>query len=104
MFALYLNPVTANAECYIPVAMADTFERLEQLLSDESCEPYSDGRYYRSFKEGMLHNFNPPQLNGQNCFGANEGIVEVISDEDLKRYHEEELAEWYSHFAYTERV
>jgi len=103
MFALYLNPVTANAESYIPVAMADSFERLERLLEEELCEGYSDGRYYRNFKEGILHNFNPPSMNGLNCFGVNEGIVEVVSDEDLKRWHQEELNNWYFHFASSTR-
>lgn len=99
MFALYMNPVTANAEHYLPVAIADTAERLEQLLSDEKCDGYSDGQYYRQFRDGPLHNFNPPTMNGYNCFGVNEGIVEVVSLEDLRRQHEEELQMWVSHFS-----
>lgn len=104
MYALYMNPVTANAEHYLPVAISDTAERLEQMLSEEECEGYNDGHYYRQYREGPLHNFNPPTMNGQNCFGVNEGIVEVIGEDDLRRQHEEELQMWAAHFSTAVRV
>jgi hypothetical protein len=101
MFALYLNPVTANAERYIPVATADSYEALIQLLENESLGPnaYHDGHFYRSFREGILHNFNPPMLDGTNCFGVNEGIIEVISREDLIEQQMQELLDYNLHFS-----
>lgn len=104
MFALYMNPVTANAEHYIPVAIADTAERLEKLMADEKCDGFSDGRYYRQFRDGPLHNFNLPTMNGQNCFDVNEGIVEVVGEHDLRRQHEEELQMWAAHFSTALKV
>ena len=104
MFALYMNPVTASAEHYLPVAISETAERLEQLLDAEKCDGYSDGRYYRQFRDGLLHNFNPPTMNGKNCFGVNEGIVEVVSEEELRQQHEEELQMWAAHFSIAVRV
>jgi hypothetical protein len=104
MFALYMNPVTANAEHYLPVAISEMAERLEQLLGNEKCDGYSDGHYYRQFREGPLHNFNPPTMDGRNCFGVNEGIVEVVGEEDLRRQHEEEMQMWADHFSTAVRV
>ena len=104
MFALYMNPVTASAEHYLPVAISETAERLEQLLDAEKCDGYSDGRYYRQFRDGLLHNFNPPTLNGKNCFGVNEGIVAVVSEEELRQQNEEELQMWAAHFFTAIRV
>lgn len=98
MFALYLNPVTANAERYVPVAVADSYEKLEQLLESESCDGFYDGSFFRSFRQGPLWNFNPPQINGENVFGSLEGIVEVVSREDLIEFHQQQLQEWDAHF------
>lgn len=104
MFALYLNPVTARAEKYIPVAITDTKERLEKFLMDEKCERHNDGQYTRFFKEGLLHNYNPPYRNGRNSFGVLEGIVKVISKEELQRRHEEEIRSWELHFSTASRL
>ena len=104
MFALYMNPVTANAERYLPVAISEAAERLKQLLDAEKCVGYNDGHYYRQFRDGPLHNFNPPTMNGTNCFGVNEGIVEVVSEEELRQQNEEELQRWFAHFFTAIRV
>lgn len=102
MYALYLNPITSNAENYVPVAIADTFEKLNSFLEENKCEPYTEEgpsmfhegthRYRKEFvKDGPLEWFNPPSMNGQNCFGVNEGIVEVVTREELLEYHREQL-------------
>lgn len=104
MFVLFLNPVTANAESHIPVALSDNAQVLEKLLVDESCEPYSDGNYHRRYKEGLLHNFNPPTINGINFFGVNEGIVECISEEDLRAQHHAQMSEWWGYFSGVARL
>jgi len=98
MWALYMNPVTANAERYIPVVTASTKERLEQVLEDEKCERRTVGQYHLSYRDGPLQHFNPPQMNGRNCFGSNEGIIEVVSEDALRQEHERELTQWRYHF------
>lgn len=106
MFVLYLNPVTANAERYISVATSDSYEALENLLENESlgCDCYNDGHFYRSYKKGILHNYNPPTMNGTNCYGVYEGIIEVISRDDLIEQHMQELLNYDLHFSGTTNV
>ena len=101
MYALYLNPVTSNAETYVLVAYSDSQERLEQYLNDESCDGYNDGRYYRSFKDGPLYNYNPPQMDGVNCFGVNEGIVEILNREEYAQRCYDDALEIYDNMMYS---
>ena len=100
-FALFMNPVTANAEQYIPVALAEERETLERLLVTDSCEPYTKGNYRLSYIEGsILENFNPPQMHdGYNVFGVLEGINEVVSEDDIRQAHLEELKSFYHAFS-----
>jgi len=42
MFALYLNPMTSNTEVSNCVAIADTPEKSENFLQQESVEEYSE--------------------------------------------------------------
>jgi len=108
MYALYLNPVTAAAETYEPVAISDTKEKLEKLLEDESCEGYNDGAYFRSYRIGALYNYNPPSMNGINLFGVYEGIVKISSMEEVqekaKLYVQQELALMEQHYKESLRI
>lgn len=108
IFVLYLNPITANAERYIPVVSAPTAEKLQDLLEGELCADYkepginSNGDnvvFSKCFKKGgLLENFNAPTLNGKNCFDVNEGIIECVSREDIVQQHLAELSMYDNHF------
>lgn len=83
MYALYLNPVTSNAENYIAVAISEYQQALEDLLRENACDIVLQDGYWRSFKQGPLYNYNPPKMNGYNCFNAPEGIVKVPDKDEL---------------------
>lgn len=82
MFILQLNPMHERIEVTVPVAVASTQEQLQTFLdSERASEPYSDGRWRKSFKQGgPLEWFNPPPLfAGQSAFvdiGTREQWVE----------------------------
>ena len=99
MYVLYMNPVTANAENFLPVVICDCKETLEQLLVDEKLivEMHVDG-YLRTYRDGLLYNYNPPSLHGVNCFNVAEGIVGVMSFDDLVTNHKQQQQAWMDHF------
>ena len=95
MFVLYLNPVTANAERYVPAATCESKEALEQWVKSQRLESAFSEKvdgYSLSYKVGALRWFNPPTLSGTNCLGVPEGIVEIISRDALKNQREIEMA------------
>jgi hypothetical protein len=67
MYVLVLNDMrSSNIEHLTPVACAESYAELEALLSRERVEPYSDGRWGKSFRAGgPLEWRNPPP----NAFG-----------------------------------
>ena len=61
MYILRLNPMTANAERVVAVAVSETQEALIQLMKDETVEPYTDGRFHKVFRRGeLLEWYNKP--------------------------------------------
>lgn len=78
MFALVLNPMTANAERSNYVARADTKEALERFVESERVEPYMDGPWGKCFRKGgPLEWFNGPDMTWEG--GA---YLQVISRQD----------------------
>lgn len=62
MFILYLNPMQAsNIENCVPVYRAETREELERFVESEKVEPYKDGPWHKTFRQGgPLEWYNPP--------------------------------------------
>ena len=81
MWALQLNPMTANAERVVPVAVAETPEALLALLENETVEPYKDGEWRKVFRQGgILEWYNPP-MNGAAWIGV-PAIANIGTEED----------------------
>jgi hypothetical protein len=80
MWALQLNPMTANAETVVPIVCAETPEQLYEFMKAETVEPYQDGRWYKVFrKDGPLEWMNAP-VNGQAFVGI-PAIVDFGNEE-----------------------
>ena len=66
MFVLVLNAMTANAEQGSPVCRAETAEELLAFLEAETVEPYQDGQWGKTYRQGgPLEWYNPPWPAGQ---------------------------------------
>ena len=88
MFALFLNPVTGKAEQYNCVAFSQDEAALRQWLTEQTApEPYKDDSFIKTYKkDSVLEMYNPPQMDGENTFGVLEGICQVMSESDMKKY------------------
>jgi hypothetical protein len=77
MWALQLNPMTANAEQIVPVAVAETEQDILALLERETVEPYTDGQWRKAFRQGgILEWFNPPFPGGEVWTGV-PAVVDI---------------------------
>ncbi len=72
MWILQLNDMrSSQVEIMTTVFRADSREKLESMMKDEECEPYRDGNWGKSYKQGgPLEWFNKP-------FSFAESIVDV---------------------------
>jgi hypothetical protein len=81
MWVLHLNPMTANAEQVVPVAVAETEQDLITLMEREAVEPYTDGQWRKGFKQGgILEWFNPP-MDGYSWINT-PAVVDIGTEAD----------------------
>jgi len=82
MYILRLNPMTANAESVVAVAVSETQEALIQLMEDETVEPYTDGRFHKAFRSGgLLEWYNKPNDNMEAWVGIS-AILDIGTRDD----------------------
>lgn len=81
MFKLFLNPITANAECKNLVAISYNKEELMEWYEGEKTEGYREGQYYKNFKKGSpIENYNP-------FFDFEESVIdEWVNEGSLEAY------------------
>ena len=79
VFALVLNPMRGRAEESRMLAVSESAAELTAFVEAERVEPYPDGEWQRSFRQGgPLEWFNPAPLYGTDSFG--HGIIELRKD------------------------
>lgn len=79
-YVLYMNPVSDRAECRIPIAASQDYEKLVNWYNEQRCSMYRDNDgYNKQFKKGSrLEYFNSIgtfEINPDTLFG--HGIYEV---------------------------
>lgn len=76
MWILRLNDMrTPNIEIMQTVIRAETKEKIESLMANETIEPYKDDSWHKIFKkDGILEWFNAPSRFG--------GIIDMGTEQD----------------------
>jgi hypothetical protein len=77
MYILQLNDMRASQiEIMTSVARGETYEELEAMMDMEKVEPYSDGRWQKSYrKDGPLEWYNLP-------YGFENNTIVDVGDAD----------------------
>ena len=104
MWALQLNPMTANAEQVVPVAVGETEQDIIALLERDTVEPYTDGQWRKVFRQGgILEWYNPP-MGGAAWIGV-PAVVDIGTEEDWINDAVEAMKQrWQDLMAQTVRV
>lgn len=71
MFVLLLNDMrSAKVEMVAPVARSESRDELMAFMSRHTVEPYRDGRWYKTFRQGSILEW----FNTMDCFGRIEDM------------------------------